>query len=616
MRNTLYTSLAAGAVLLMFSGQVGAVDQWPATGQTTCYDAAGTVIACGSSVYPNQDADSAANDPVNGQVVGSGAEAGTVLDNVTGLQWVQDGASSGSITHTAAQTYVGTLTTAGHSDWRLPTAQELSSLVDSGYTYDEAGTYGNFTLPETYTRFWASNPDLATPADPNDYMVVHMRNGTVNGSSIGPVTTAYVLAVRNINGTSTSVYTDTDTPTGTVFDETTGLMWQQASARTTAATIPPGSHQLFWGAATGCDGDLDGDGLPTREDNALCYCDELELGGFTDWRLPDRSEMHSLIDYSQSGGTLIDPLFPDTAANTDIYYYWTSTTVNGDTTRGWGSNFAYGYIIQNTKATTRSWVRCVRGRLYKIDSSAVGPGTITTSDAEEGNYGGSVAYTITPNMGESIVDVVVDGESQGAVTSYTFPATTAGQHSIVATFATTYEITVTNGTGCTIDPAGPTVVVGENGNQSFTIGAIDNYSVTDVLVDSVSQGVVTTYDFTNVTADHTIETVCTEDSRYTLTVTVTGSGRVTSEPIGIDCSADATCNSDYYDGTEVMLTATADDGRNFLGWSGDCSGTADCTVTMGQEMNVGAEFDTAPAEPEGNTLILYQPAINNAATKE
>jgi hypothetical protein len=53
----------------------------------------------------------------------------------------------------------------------------------------------------------------------------------------------------------------------------------------------------------------------------------------------------------------------------------------------------------------------------------------------------------------------------------------------------------------------------------------------------------------------------------TLDVTVNGPGRVTSAPAGIDCGSD--CREDYALNTEVTLTATAEGGSTFQGWSGD-----------------------------------------------
>ena len=57
-----------------------------------------------------------------------------------------------------------------------------------------------------------------------------------------------------------------------------------------------------------------------------------------------------------------------------------------------------------------------------------------------------------------------------------------------------------------------------------------------------------------------------------LTVSVTGSGTVTSNPAGIDCPS--TCSQTFAGGPQVTLTATPAGGSNwvFSGWSGACSG--------------------------------------------
>lgn len=67
-----------------------------------------------------------------------------------------------------------------------------------------------------------------------------------------------------------------------------------------------------------------------------------------------------------------------------------------------------------------------------------------------------------------------------------------------------------------------------------------------------------------------------------------GSGTVTSDPGGIDCSTD--CTHDYTHGTVVTLTATPAQGSVFLGWGGACSGTGSCVVTMNANKSVTATF--------------------------
>jgi len=79
-------------------------------------------------------------------------------------------------------------------------------------------------------------------------------------------------------------------------------------------------------------------------------------------------------------------------------------------------------------------------------------------------------------------------------------------------------------------------------------------------------------------------------NEYDLDVSVigTGSGSVTSDPLGVDCIGD--CSESYVYGTIVTLTETSDTGSTFIGWSGVCSGTADCIVTIDAAKDATATF--------------------------
>jgi Tol biopolymer transport system component len=89
-------------------------------------------------------------------------------------------------------------------------------------------------------------------------------------------------------------------------------------------------------------------------------------------------------------------------------------------------------------------------------------------------------------------------------------------------------------------------------------------------------------------ADHAA--TATFKTLYALTVTPggTGAGTVASDLGAIDCGA--TCGDQYASGMVVTLTATPDAASSFDGWSGDCSGTGACQVTMSHVAGVGATF--------------------------
>ena len=81
---------------------------------------------------------------------------------------------------------------------------------------------------------------------------------------------------------------------------------------------------------------------------------------------------------------------------------------------------------------------------------------------------------------------------------------------------------------------------------------------------------------------------------FSLDVTLAGdgTGSVSSDPAGIDCPTD--CTEDYLEDTVVTLTATPASGSSFAGWTGDCSGSASCVVTMDQARSVTATFTLVP----------------------
>jgi hypothetical protein len=76
---------------------------------------------------------------------------------------------------------------------------------------------------------------------------------------------------------------------------------------------------------------------------------------------------------------------------------------------------------------------------------------------------------------------------------------------------------------------------------------------------------------------------------YNLTVEKAGTGTGTVTGTGVNCGTD--CTQTYAAGTVVVLTANADIGSIFTGWSGGgCSGTSTCTVTMDADVAVIATF--------------------------
>lgn len=95
---------------------------------------------------------------------------------------------------------------------------------------------------------------------------------------------------------------------GTVTDTITGLMWQQA------------------------------DGGEMTVENAIIYCTNLNLGGYTNWRLPNAHEAFSILNHQYANPALDASVFTTTLAE----YWWTSDRQVNDSTKVWATNSGGG----------------------------------------------------------------------------------------------------------------------------------------------------------------------------------------------------------------------------------------------------------------------------------
>jgi hypothetical protein len=105
--------------------------------------------------------------------------------------------------------------------------------------------------------------------------------------------------------------------------------------------------------------------------------------------------------------------------------------------------------------------------IYTITASAGAGGSISPSGTVTVNHGGSQTFTITRNSCYEVSDVVVDGVSQGAITSYTFNDVSSN-HTIHATFVPT-GVTIT-----TVSPL-PEGIVGTVYNKALSATCYDLY---------------------------------------------------------------------------------------------------------------------------------------------
>jgi hypothetical protein len=153
-------------------------------------------------------------------------------------------------------------------------------------------------------------------------------------------------------------------------------------------------------------------------------------------------------------------------------------------------------------------------------------------------------------------------------------------------------------TSLAIDPSDPNFIyAGTNGgvfestdggsNWSAINSGLTNTHVTSLAVDPSNTGIV--YAGTDGGGVFKSSPASGPPSLH-VSKSGTGNGTVTSTPLGIDCGS--TCTASYNEGTSVTLTPTPSSGSAFAGWSGACSGTGNCTVTMDSNKSVTATFNS------------------------
>jgi hypothetical protein len=451
----------------------------PQTGQTTCYNTAGTPIACDDT---GQDGDFLAGVawPVPRFEVDK--TLACITDNLTGLMWSLNAYTS-DVTWAAwndAVSFPPNLNTlCGYNDWRLPNVNELQSLInaeqaDNTLWLKEQGFRFRTDISPIY---WSSTSSADSPFPFVNAWDVSMIDGSIISESKG--FTRLIWPVRGTSNPSTGL------PPGQIAE--TGQITSVANYDDAYFVITPGLNvgvpwpdprfEVIYCDSTGrcadqdtdCDAnhvndivtdnltglawsaDANLDGLKTWG-SALSFANGLTTCGYGDWRLPNSKELFSLIDRSQSNPALPagHPFANVQSGVGDLYWSSTSYASDPDPDRAWTTDMLLGNLTPLLKTET-AFVWTVRGGQTKpyvliVKKEGTGRGNVTADGLT------CVGKTCTGEYASYDEVIVTATEQTGSVfTEWTDCPTPSGNTctititddiTIKATFLPEYKISV------------------------------------------------------------------------------------------------------------------------------------------------------------------------------
>ncbi len=282
---------------------------------------------------------------------------GTITDKITGLMWQK--VDGGEMTHSSALQYADSLTLGSFTDWRLPIAFEIYSIQNlqvnnpalntTYFTKSNAEYWWTSDLQvNDNSRVWVSNAGGGIGN--------HLKSETI---SAGGTKRYHARAVRNIKENISLQKRFEVIDDDVVVDSLTGLMWQRKIS----------NNPMTW-------------------ENALAFSEQLSLGNYNDWRLPNIKELHSIHMVKEFMPCLDRIAFP----LADIRKLWSSTTQNNQATRAWYFDTNFGITTQEAKSTAL-YVLCVRS------TSIVNANTVLQSE--------KIKYKIYPNPTSNTVSILI-----------------------------------------------------------------------------------------------------------------------------------------------------------------------------------------------------------------
>jgi uncharacterized protein DUF1566/peptidase C13-like protein/HYDIN/CFA65/VesB family protein/Ser-Thr-rich glycosyl-phosphatidyl-inositol-anchored membrane family protein len=226
----------------------------------------------------------------------------------------------------------------------IPLLALAGPVPDTGQTicYDNSGVTD---CPSTGEPFYGQ--DASYTINPPSYTKLDE-----NGDALPDDATTWVMVRDNVTGLIWEVKADDES----IHDKDNTYTWYDSNTET-----------------NGGDAGTPGDGTDTED--FIQALNDASFGGYSDWRLPNREELHSIIDYGRHSPSIDIKYFPYTLSN----HYWSSTTLVGDNYMAWRVNFLSGYDGYDLDygKSNSYYIRAVRGGQSSSKLVDNGDGTVT-----------------------------------------------------------------------------------------------------------------------------------------------------------------------------------------------------------------------------------------------
>ena len=268
---------------------------------------------------------------------------GTVTDEATGLMWQKD--TNKRMGPKDAENYIAGMDLAGYTDWRLPNIKELNTILNLDEAKDN-WFFDVFPVPENEKMLHYSACDLFERHYAWVTNFTYGYDGYYGGRSAPLLSRAVRYAGAECKKKEYGTFTITHTGQNKAYDlkgrevekdRIWGLdaqrIWALPDFEIIGKTVIDNINELVW------DNSHD-DLLLTWKDakEYIAGLNEAEYLGRSDWRLPGREEIRSIVKYDDSQPAVDKSVF----SGTRNAYYWTAYTDKACVENAWGIYFGYG----------------------------------------------------------------------------------------------------------------------------------------------------------------------------------------------------------------------------------------------------------------------------------